>query len=854
MEATETRRGWLQRLNQRLAKTGDSEPEQAKIRLAIAVFLLGYFCLPWDEGESFPEILTTTPNLIILTASTIAVLLFVAILYNPRPSPARRVAGILLDIISLSIVLFWTGVDYIPLFVFYLWVILGNGFRYGTRYLYISFGVSLVGFGAVVFGSKYWQEHQSFAISLMLILLMLPLYAAFLLKKLHAAIDYAKQANEAKSRFLANMSHELRTPLNGVIGMGELLRETRLDAKQRELVGTLHSSAQSLLELIENVLDIAKIEAGKVTIDKKPMDLHALVNSVIYMLSPMGQAKNLQVSCTIDTDTPFSLMGDKQHLRQVLINLVNNAIKFTEEGRVNLRVFRAGGSEETPLIRFEIHDTGVGIPADALPRIFDDFTQAEQAANRSYGGTGLGTTISRELVELMGGRIGVESELYKGSVFWFELPFDSLPHDESFIANNRVLLLATEDTATVVRPALKNWDLDFDWVQSSARAISLLVQAVEQGAGYDCAIVDHNCLSDIDPIQFAQMVRSETVLEDISLILVNSSDTMLNINSVNQYYISTLADQEDRRGLFNAIHAAQSVHGGGEKVVSLADYYQEQVDAKPLNILVAEDNVVNQKVIEGILNHAGHQVRLVTNGEAVLDIIGEEPESVDLLIVDMNMPQMSGLEVVKTVRFMDASHSLPIIMLTADATTEARETSREAGADKFLTKPIDAKHLLACIAGFSINVESSLQAKTVAPVRATQNRAADNGIHRVTEWPESDWYKAEALAELSRLGGADFVQELVTNFASGGQKHIERMMNALQDDYLEYREALHALKGSSMEMGALRLANACESAEQVKPYDLGSEKIRQAAAEVEAVYTRTSAALSNVLQRQQANS
>jgi two-component system sensor histidine kinase RpfC len=366
------------------------------------------------------------------------------------------------------------------------------------------------------------------------------------------------------------MSHELRTPLNGVIGMGDLLRETRLSHEQRELVGTLHSSAYSLLDLIENVLDIAKIESGKINIENKALDLYAVVNAVINMLSPTGEAKNLLVSCSIDPGTPFSL-GDHQHLRQVLINLVNNAIKFTDEGSVNLRVFRVGGSDSNPRIRFEVKDTGVGIPAESLDTIFDDFTQAEQSSIRSYGGTGLGTTISKELVELMGGDIGVESEHYKGSKFWFELPFEALPHNDRLISSNHILLLADEDTAVVIRPSLKGWDIDFDWVQSSARALSILLQAAEQGNNYHSVIVDQDSLNDINAEQFAQMVRTENLLESVALILVNSSDTMININAVNKYYISTILEPEDKRSLFNAIHAAQSAQVTDENVVTLAE-------------------------------------------------------------------------------------------------------------------------------------------------------------------------------------------------------------------------------------------------------------------------------------------
>jgi two-component system sensor histidine kinase RpfC len=846
MELTATKSSLLGKLNQRLKGTGDSEPEQAKLRLLIAAILVVYFCMPWSENERFIDIFDSTSNIIIIVASSIALLIFAAIVKNPRPSPVRRVCGILLDMISLSILMYWTGGDHVPLFVFYLWVTLGNGFRYGTRYLYISFGVSLVGFTLVTLGSEYWQEHRSFAFSLLLILLMLPLYAAFLLEKLHAAIAAAKQANEAKSRFLANMSHELRTPLNGVIGMGDLLRETRLSHEQRELVGTLHSSAYSLLDLIENVLDIAKIESGKINIENKALDLYAVVNAVIYMLSPTGEAKNLLVSCSIDPGTPFSLKGDHQHLRQVLINLVNNAIKFTDEGSVNLRVFRVGGSDSNPRIRFEVKDTGVGIPAESLDTIFDDFTQAEQSSIRSYGGTGLGTAISKELVELMGGDIGVESEHYKGSKFWFELPFEALPHNDRLISSNHILLLADEDTAAVIRPSLKGWDIDFDWVQSSARALSILLQAAEQGNNYHSVIVDQDSLNDINAEQFAQMVRSENLLESVALILVNSSDTMININAVNQYYISTILEPEDKRSLFNAIHAAQSAQVTDENVVTLAEHYSRQAGSKALNILVAEDNSVNQQVIQGILRHAGHNVRLVARGDEVLDILETDASSVDMLILDMNMPEMNGLEVVKTIRFMDTRRDLPVIMLTADATPEARQASTDAGTNAFLTKPVNARALLDRIASLSRDIakEDTASASNTTYIASHLDRRRS-----AQEIRGSQWYEESAIRELSALGDYDFLFNLIRNFQRDGIQHVARINEAAEDDYPEFREALHALKGSSIELGARTLSDTCQQAEALKPYDIGSDTSKKMAAEVQRVFLKTSAALGDALKQ-----
>ena len=844
MEVSETNHGLLGRLKRRLKRTGDTEPEQALLRLAIASVLVLYFCVPWGPDERFADIFKSTPNLIILIASSIAVLIFAAIIRNPRSSPIRRVCGILLDMISLSILMYWTGGDHVPLFVFYLWVTLGNGFRYGTPYLYISFGVSLVGFSIAMLASGYWQDHRSFAVSLLLILLMLPLYAAFLLKKLHAAIASAKHANEAKSRFLANMSHELRTPLSGVIGMGDLLRETKLSAEQQELVGTLHSSAHSLLELIENVLDIAKIEAGKINIENKPLDLYALVNSVIYMLSPSAESKDLLLACSIDPDTPFSLKGDHQHLRQVLINLVNNAIKFTDEGSVTLRVFPVSTDQANPRIRFEVIDTGVGMPDEFLKTIFDDFTQAEHKTNRSYGGTGLGTAISRELVQLMGGIIGVESEVDKGSTFWLELPFEALPYKDKTITSNHILLLAGEATAEQVRPSLKDWNIDFDWVRSPTRAISLLLQAAEQGRNYHAAIVDQDDLADLGAEQFAIMIRAEPLLENLSLILVNSSDTMININAVNQYYISTILDPAEKRTLFNAIHAADSVNYSDANIVTLAEHYGRQTGSSKLRVLVAEDNAVNQQVIQGILRHAGHSVKIVETGEQVLDELDENFDSVDLLILDMNMPEMNGVDVVKAIRFMDTRHSLPIVMLTADATPEARATSISAGADAFFTKPINARALLDRIATLSRDIRKDRGAPA-SPVDVDKPQAAGTRAGSDTEW-----YEASVLRDLSELGDYHFLQTLVENFQRDGMKQVERIKSSLDDDYPEYREALHALKGSSIELGARRLSDICARGELLKPYDLGSESIKKMAAEVEGAFLETSAALSNATKQE----
>jgi len=831
--------GSLARLNERLKGTGDSEPEQSKVRLVIGFIVLVYICIPWSGKESFAELVSSRAGLIVIFYYSSAMLLFLALVIKPVPSQIRRIFGSALDMGSLSVLMFHTGEEVVPLFLIYLWVILGNGFRFGLTNLYVSQAIAITGFSIVVLFGDFWQEHRSFGISLLLMLCLLPLYAAFLIKKLQAAIAMAKQANEAKSRFLANMSHELRTPLNGVIGMGDLLRETKLNFEQKELVSTMHSSANTLLELIENVLDIAKIEAGKVLIESKDFDLHSMVNSVIYMLSPMGERKNLAVTCTFDPETPFALKGDQQHLRQVLINLVNNAIKFTETGSVSLSVRQVESDDNSPRIRFEVTDTGIGIAREKISSIFDDFTQAHSASRTSYGGTGLGTTISRELVELMDGEIGVTSEVDSGSTFWFEVPFLASTNQESSISENHVLLLAAEAAADIIRPSLKHWKVEFEWVRTSTRALSQMMKANDDALPYDTIVVDENCLTDIDAIQFAQLVRSESTPDEPSLVLINSSESMIAANKSSHSYISTIDKAEEKGPLFNALHAAQSVSFNSSKVVTMAEHYAKQSGVAGLNILVAEDNLVNQQVIEGILFNAGHNIRMTASGDEVLDILSENPDDFDMLILDMNMPEISGVEVVKTLRFMDTSGQLPVIMLTADATPEARESSMSAGANRFLTKPIDALGLLESIASLSRNIRKSKISKPLPRKSRTQIRS---------NFPESTWYDNVVLHELDILGNdPDFVKTLLRNFEKEGLRHIQDIKIAAHDDYLDYRENLHALKGSATELGAGKLVEACLGGEGLKPYDIDSEEINQMCLHIEEIFNKTVTALNNAV-------
>jgi two-component system sensor histidine kinase RpfC len=799
--------GFLQRPVKRIKSRPDTEFQQALIRVVIGLVFLIYFS---SDLASLDLALRHTAQFVSVLFTGIAVLIVALLLTSLKASPLRRIVAMSIDYATCSFLLTYTGEAGSPLLVVYLWVTLGNGFRYGVAYLYAATAMAITGFLLVLAYSPYWSNHMSIGVAFLLSMIAVPLYTASLLKQIHAAIQRERAASLAKSSFLANMSHELRTPLNGVIGVADLLAETPLNKEQKEFAQIIHASANTLLELIDNVLDISRIEAGRIVSTGEDFDLHRLVNGTAVMMETQAQGKGLVLAAHIAPQTPFHLHGDARHLRQILINLIGNAIKFTEHGRVDVYV-RPVGQGQPQRLRFEVVDTGIGIPEAAQARIFDSFTQADPSVTRRFGGSGLGTSIAKQLVEALDGQIGLHSREGEGTTFWFELPFDlrtahATAPDEQFDAPMRVAILAGSQLATRIQTMIHNWGAEAVTVGNTTRLAAELSAYVSGGTPLGAVVVERSALPG-DPVAFLHLLRDDPSLAALPVILVESdaSVTMTHDKELmREGYASVLRTPVNTTLLFNAIHAVVS-RDMPYNVVSLANHFESQAGhAAGLRILVAEDNPVNQRVIRGLLEYAGHQTFLAHDGEEALAMLESDDNAYHLAIIDMHMPQLSGPEVVQCWRFMEKGH-LPIIMLTADARAEAQAACEEAGADTFLTKPINSRELIDMIA--RLVGPQTQPAVTAAPASA----------------PPLDELDESVLDDLAKMGGPGFIEDLLASFAEESERSLRDIERALDaQDYGQWHDQLHMLKGGASDVGANQLAQRCAEAERIKPFELAT--------------------------------
>lgn len=660
-------------------------------------------------------------------------------------------------------------------------------------------------------------------------------------RELVAAKQTAEASMLAKSEFLASMSHEIRTPLNGILPLLDIVLGTELSPTQREYLVTANASARELLRIVDDILDYSKAEAGKLALESVSINVRELVDAVKRLLEKPAEAKGLAMRAVVDADVRPMVRGDPVRVRQILTNLLSNAIKFTQRGGVSIRVSCRHDTATQHELLFAVRDTGIGLAQDAAARLFQPFTQADASVTRRYGGTGLGLTICKKLVDLMGGRIGVRSEPGQGSVFWFTVPFEKAPGDMQApvrsLAGARTLLVSSQARAQRLMPVLATLELEASHCTDCDDALARLRQAAPLGESFRVQLL---------LVDARSALGSATLL--VSKLLADRQFAELHfvtlgLDSMTDPRVATAPATVDDAGLRQAVRASFGLEQSARPhpVIELSAVPRPQRAAGTTlsgKVLLVEDHPVNQKVAQKLLERLGLSVDLADNGEAALERISQQAYA--MVLMDCQMPVLDGYSATRRLRELESESGkprLPVIAMTAHAMAGDRERCLQSGMDDYISKPLD-RHLLEETLARWLQHVSTAPPATVAPATPISPTPAAP----MTATPPADTLDTSTLVDLEDIMG-DELQTLIDEYLRDGDARIANLQAAAaRGDVAEVGKLSHSLKSASANLGAKPLAERARMVEEAARSGTLTHPADSVAA-LEKLYANASAAL-----------
>lgn len=774
------------------------ELEQATVRLIGGLIVVLYMLVInrqdviefFSDAELKRNVVSTEIALSIIYFSIMLGVFFIQYFQLVKPVISHTIAMVIeISIFSIAMTLITQVM--IPIFFLIYWIIIGQAFRFGLPELIRSTVLSIIGLTfAIIFG-PYWHTHPAMAFWLLISLILIPAYIGLFLKRemnvlsqLEAEKIKATQASEEKSNFLANVSHELRTPLNGVTTVGELLSGTGLTEKQREYVEVITTSSKVLLSLINNILDYSKIESGIIELENISFNIVDVVNTVTTIMQPMAKKKNISLETRLSEILPKHVYGDPTKITQILTNMANNAIKFTEQGYTLINVYPVCTMGELLNVRFEVIDTGIGISGTARERIFERFHQEDASITRKYGGTGLGTAISKKLVEHMGGKIGVSSEVGLGSRFWFELPLQITSEVQNVaIEQNVVIFSQNPKLIHQLKQTIEVWDYTIDVYADSSVIQYYTNPGVDKVPSaiiidYPLAADAYESISKID----------EQIKKSINFILIGVEK--LSDKRILEIYDAVLPVPVNTRQLYHSLFfKAQKSDAVVTPITVAASFKRKlQKSVTGLNIMICDDEPTNRYVLRELLETMGHIVSQCENGFEALDMLQEN--EFDMAIIDLQMPEMSGIEVAEMYQYSVPDNKIPLILASANVRSDVIDISKDY-FDAYVEKPIDYQKLSAVITKITEEKIANRQR-----IRFDLSRALQTIVFDPSEFAN---YPKEALE-------GEFLSSLFEIFLENANKNLAKIKYTIErQDIKAFKDQMHALKGIAGNVKAKQL-------------------------------------------------